>query len=152
MIVWRGFGFAAFLLGALGVALGVWLSGLLSGSDTNGPLIGLGLTIGGVATFALGWYLNVLNPAAKTEKWTAQRQAELQQAVASGRFQATPGVVPASAEEARVQADLLLDNERSQVAKRFRNIHTLFWIPMQWWGVVFVVIAIVVAIVIGTGS
>ncbi len=145
MIVWRGFGFLAVILGALGALLGTGLASL-AGDEGNVTLIGVGLAIGGVATAALGWYLNVINPQKKAQTWIAQRQAELQQAVAAGRFQPAPGIVPSSHAEAQAQADQMLAQESAQVTKKLRNIHTLFWIPMQFIGVVIVVIGIVVAI------
>lgn len=152
MIIWRGFGFLAVILGALGFLAGTGLSSLVSSDgEMSGPMIGLGLILGGAATFALGWYLNVINPAKKSETWIGQRRAELSHAVASGQFQSSPGVVPSSQAEAQVQADLMLDQESTAVTRRLRNIHTLFWIPMQWWGVVFAVIGILVAIVLLSG-
>ena len=145
MIIWRGFGFLAVILGALGALLGTGL-GSLAGDSGNVTLIGVGLALGGVATFALGWWLNVMNPAKKTQTWIAQRNAELQQAVDAGRFQPSPGIVPSSLQEAQAQKEALLAQESAHVTKRLRNIHTLFWIPMQWIGVVILVIGIGVAI------
>jgi len=145
MIIWRGLGFLAVILALAGALLGTWL-GSLAGPSSTVTLIGVGLSIGGIATFALGWWLNVMDPAKKTQTWTVQRGAELQQAVAAGRFQASPGVVPSSHAEADAQAQALLAHESAHVTKRLRNIHTLFWIPMQWIGVVIVVIGIGVAV------
>lgn len=144
VIIWRGFGFLAVILALLGALLGTGL-GSLAGDSGNVTLIGVGIAIGGVATFALGWWLNVMNPAKKTQQWIAQRDAELQQAVDQGRFQASPGVVPASLEQAQAQKTALLQTESAHVTKRLRNIHTLFWIPMQWIGVVIVILGVVVA-------
>ena len=109
-------------------------------------MIGVGLILGGAATFAAGWFLNVVNPAKKAQTWTEQRRAELSHAVANGQFQAAPGIAPSSQAEAQVQADVLLDQESTAVTRRLRNVHTLFWIPMQWWGVVFALIGLVVAV------
>lgn len=145
MIIWRGFGFLAVLIVALGALAGFGLSSLVAEEgDVNGPLFGLGLMLGAAATFALGWWLNVINPAKKTERWVEQRRAELHHAVASGQFQPSPGIVPSSHAEAQAQAEALLAHESATVAKRLRNIHTLFWIPMQWFGVVVAVVALVV--------
>lgn len=144
VIIWRGLGFLAIILAALGALLGTGL-GSLAGDSGNQALIGVGLAIGGVATFALGWWLNVMNPAKKTQTWIAQRDAELQHAVDSGRFQASPGVVPASLEQAQAQKTALLEHESAHVTKRLRNIHTLFWVPMQWVGVGIVILGVVVA-------
>lgn len=149
MIVWRGFGFLAFLLGALGLLAGIGISNSVS-EGFSGPWVGLGLILGGAASFALGWWLNVINPAKKATTWTEQRRAELQHAVATGQFQASPGVAPSSQAEAQVQADLMLDQESTTVTRRLRNIHTLFWIPMQWFGVLLVVLGVVLAIVLST--
>lgn len=151
MIVWRGFGFLAFLLGALGALAGIGLSTALSpDGEVGGPLIGIGILLGGVASFALGWWLNVLNPQKKAQTWVEQRRAELNHAVATGQFQATPGVVPSSQAEAQAQADALLAHETPVVTKRLSNIHTLFWIPMQWAGVVIAILGVFLAIVLST--
>jgi hypothetical protein len=147
MVIWRGLGFLAFILAAGGALLGVLLgSAITGGDDPSAVYPGLGLIIGGAASFALGWWLNVIKPAQKAAQWTTQRQAELQTAVASGQFQPSPGIVPASAQDAQAQADAMLTQESAHVTKRLRNIHTLFWIPMQWAGVVIVAIGVWVMI------
>lgn len=152
MIIWRGFGFLAVILGALGFLAGTGLSSLVSSDgELNGAMVGLGLLLAGAATFALGWYLNVINPAKKAQTWVEQRRAELNHAVASGRFQASPGVVPASLAEAQLQADMMLDQESTAVTRRLSNIHTLFWIPMQWWGLVLALVGVVVAVLLLAG-
>ena len=114
-------------------------------------LVGLGVVVGGAASFALGWWLNVINPQKKTQTWIEQRRAELNYAVANGQFQAAPGIAPSSQAEAQAQADTMVAQEAPAVTKRLKNIHTLFWIPMQWVGVVIAVIGVVVAI-LGLGS
>lgn len=148
VIIWRGFGFLAVIFGALGLLLGMTLSNAVSESSVNGPLLGLGLLIGAAATFAAGWWFNVINPAKKAQTWVEQRRAELSFSVSNGQFQPAPGIVPSSQEEAQAQADQLLAQESAAVAKRLRNVHTLFWIPMQWWGVLFALIALLLAILL----
>lgn len=147
VIIWRGFGFLAFLIVALAAVGAVGIGTAVSGADSPPPYFpGLGLILGGAGTFALGWWLNVVRPQQKAAQWTQERGAQLQQLVASGRFQAVPGMAPASHAEAEAQAHQMLAQESAVVAKRLRNVHTLFWIPMQWIGVVAAVIGVVVAI------
>lgn len=145
MIIWRGFGFLAVLIVAVGALIGFGMSSLVAPEgEVNGPLFGLGLLIGAAGTFAAGWWLNVINPEKKTQKWVEQRRAELQFAVANGQFQASPGIAPSSQAEAQGQAEAMLAHESAVVGKRLRNVHTLFWIPMQWIGVVVALVAVVV--------
>ncbi|WP_420114169.1 hypothetical protein [Pseudactinotalea sp.] len=149
MIIWRGFGFLAVLIGAVGALIGFGLSSAVAAEgEINGLMLGLGLLLGAAGIFALGWWLNVINPAKKAETWTEQRRAELNFAIANGQFQAVPGVAPSSQEQAQAQADAMLAQESVTVGKRLRNIHTLFWIPMQWIGVVLAIIAVLVAITV----
>lgn len=147
MVIWRGLGFLAFLLAVAGAMAGVFIGvGITGADDPPGYFPGLGLVIGGAGTVALGWWLNVTRPAEKTSEWIAQRHQQLQVAVASGRFQPSPGIVPSSYQEAQMQADALLAAEAAHVTKRLRNIHTLFWIPMQWAGLVVAAIGLVVTV------
>lgn len=132
MIVWRGFGVAAFILGLLGVLAGVGLANATNDGDLTGPLLLPGLVVAGAATFALGWWLNVKIPQNKTEAWAAQRRSELVGQVAPS----AQGLDP------QVQTDVAVDTEAAQVNKQLRNNHTFFWIPMQWWGVVWAVLGL----------
>lgn len=136
MIVWRGFGFAAVLLGGLGALLGVGLSALVGDGEPNSVLVGIGLLLGAAATFALGWWLNVIRPQQQAQRWATERGVELRQAVDSGRFQAVPGVVPSSYAEAQALSQQMLERETAEVGRRLSGVHTLFWIPMQWIAVV----------------
>ena len=63
MIIWRGWGIVAILCAAAGFALS---NAMFSGHQHNG-FLGIGLMIGGLLCFPLGWWLNVLRPAKKAE-------------------------------------------------------------------------------------
>lgn len=146
MIIWRGLGFLAFVIAVVGAIAGVGVGTAVTGDDPPGVYPGLGLLLAGAGTFALGWWLNVTRPAEKAKQWVEQRGAQLQQLVATGQFQAVPGMAPASPEQAHHQAQQMLAQESEVVTKRLRNVHTLFWIPMQWVGVAVVVIGLIVII------
>lgn len=145
MVFWRGLGFLGFILMALGA---VAFAGIATAID--GPLqvlTGIGLVVGGGLTFALGWLINVVMPARQTEEWAGSRQQELDQYVQSGRFQLAPGApLPGSLAEAQAQAAHLLESEKAQVGKLSRNRHGLYFMPLQWAGVVGVCLGLIIAL------
>lgn len=103
------------------------------GGDAVAICIGLGVAAGGVGAHFVGKYLNVTSVEQKVEQHIAGRQAELEQHVRSGQFQLAPGIpAPASMDEAQVQADGILQNERQHLTERLRNQHTLFFVPLQY--------------------
>lgn len=109
--------------------------------------IGLGIAAGGVGAHFLGQHLNVAAVDQKVEGHLAQRQAELDHLVQSGQFQLAPGhPMPASVEEGRAQADQLLAGERQYLAKRLRNQHTLFFVPLQYAAFGIVAIGLMIAV------
>lgn len=108
---------------------------------------GGGLILGGAGAGALGWYMNIVRPAAKAEEWTAQRSAQLAHLVQTGQFQLGPGIaLPTSLAQAQQQADQLLASESEHVRRSMRNIHTIWFIPMQWVGAIGAVIGVGVVI------
>ena len=98
--------------------------------------IALGALVGGALGFLCGRWLNVIRPRAKVAEWQEQRRAELRARVDAGQFQMAPGVqAPASREEGYAQVEQLIAAESPEVLSQLKNIHTLFYIPMQWFAI-----------------
>ena len=138
MIIFRGWG----LLGAAFPALTAFALGALpasmygSKSAITNIVAALGALVGGALGFLCGRWLNVIRPRAKVAEWQEQRRAELRARVDAGQFQMAPGVqVPASREEGYAQAEQLIAAESPEILSHLKNIHTLFYIPMQWFAI-----------------
>lgn len=98
--------------------------------------IALGALVGGALGFLCGRWLNVIRPRAKVAEWQEQRRAELRARVDAGQFQMAPGVqAPASREEGYAQVEQLIAAESPEVLSQLKNVHTLFYIPMQWFAI-----------------
>lgn len=138
MIIFRGWG----LLGAAFPALTAFALGALpasmygSKSAITNIVAALGALVGGALGFLCGRWLNVIRPRAKVAEWQEQRRAELRARVDAGQFQMAPGLqAPSSREEGYAQVEQLITNESPDVLRQFKNIHTLFFIPMQWFAI-----------------
>ena len=98
--------------------------------------IALGALVGGALGFLCGRWLNVIRPRTKVVEWQEQRRAELRARVDAGQFQMAPGVqAPASREEGYAQVEQLIAAESPEILSQLKNIHTLFYIPMQWFAI-----------------
>ena len=137
VIIWRGWGILA-----LFVTL-AW-SGVIGGPrearrgrDGVGSLgVGLGLVAAGAGNFFLGKWLNESRPLNQVGEHKEKLRTELRQRAAVGQFQAAPGVpVPTNPYEAEAQINAVVEAQTQNIASRLRNIHTLFFIPIQWVGV-----------------
>ncbi|VEJ59710.1 transcriptional accessory protein [Arachnia propionica] len=138
MIIFRGWG----LLGAAFPALTAFALGVLpasmygSKSAITNIVAALGALVGGALGFLCGRWLNVIRPRAKVAEWQEQRRAELRARVDAGQFQMAPGLqAPSSREEGYAQVEQLITNESPDVLRQLKNIHTLFFIPMQWFAI-----------------
>jgi hypothetical protein len=138
MIIFRGWG----LLGAGIPALTAFAIGALpmsmygDKSAIANIFIALGALVGGALGFLCGRWLNVIRPRAKVAEWQEQRRAELRARVDAGQFQMAPGVqAPASREEGYAQVEQLIAAESPEVLSQLKNVHTLFYIPMQWFAI-----------------
>ena len=138
MIIFRGWGLlgagipvlTAFAIGALPMSLYGDKSAIAN------IFIALGALVGGALGFLCGRWLNVIRPRTKVAEWQEQRRAELRARVDAGQFQMAPGVqAPASREEGYAQVEQLIAAESPEILSHLKNIHTLFYIPMQWFAV-----------------
>ena len=109
--------------------------------------IGAGLLLAAVATWFTGIALNRTVPQRKIDVWTADRLDQLDELVATGRFSLGPGQPqPSSRDEAQEMADELFEQEKQLAALHGFNVHTLFWIPMQYLAFVWAAIALVAVV------
>ena len=138
MIIFRGWG----LLGAAFPALTAFALGALpasmygSKSAITNIVAALGALVGGALGFLCGRWLNVIRPRAKVAEWQEQRRAELRARVDAGQFQMAPGLqAPSSREEGYAQVEQLIAAESPEILSQLKNIHTLFFIPMQWFAI-----------------
>ena len=138
MIIFRGWG----LLGAAFPALTAFALGALpasmygSKSAITNIVAALGALVGGALGFLCGRWLNVIRPRAKVAEWQEQRRAELRARVDAGQFQMAPGLqAPSSREEGYAQVEQLIAAESPEILSQLKNIHTLFYIPMQWFAI-----------------
>lgn len=146
MIIWRGAGILAFVAIGLGVGIGFLLAeifGIPDSSNQSVALIGIGFVAMGIVTAIFGHWLNVLRWQQRKDTVLAEQRQRIDALIAQERFHAGPEYPwPSSKEEARAQGDHLLARLEAQL-KTQRNQHTLFFIPMQYIGVIMVVGGIV---------
>ena len=138
MIIFRGWGLlgagipvlTAFVIGALPMSLYGDKSAIAN------IFVALGALVGGALGFLCGRWLNVIRPRAKVAEWQEQRRVELRARVDAGQFQMAPGVqAPATREEGYAQVEQLIAAESPEILSQLKNIHTLFYIPMQWFAI-----------------
>jgi hypothetical protein len=124
----------------LGYLIGFWLFG----SHLGG---GLGLVLGSIGTYFLGIYLNQTKPARDLATHMDARAAQLYAQVDAGTFYRGPGYpMPISLADARQQADALLLEEYAVRNNTGRNLHKLYFIPVQYFGIIGAVGGIAVVI------
>ena len=138
MIIFRGWGLlgagipvlTAFAIGALPMSLYGDKSAIAN------IFVALGALVGGALGFLCGRWLNVIRPRAKVAEWQEQRRVELRARVDAGQFQMASGVqAPATREEGYAQVEQLIAAESPEILSQLKNIHTLFYIPMQWFAI-----------------
>lgn len=146
MIFWTGWGILSILIPVLGGAL---MAGVGTGVGMEDPsvLVGLGVSLGGVASYFVGRWFNETRSQRQADTLLEARRMELQHLVSSGQFQFAPGYAqPRSMEEANAQAHVLYETEQAQVRKAYRNRHTAFFVPMQYFAFFPVVLGLVIAV------
>ncbi|MDR1449619.1 MAG: hypothetical protein LBI84_05370 [Propionibacteriaceae bacterium] len=132
MIVWRGLGMLALFIPAAGAS---GFGALFSLFGRSGLGAGLGLAAGGVVCYFLGQWLNVTRPESQLAARMNARVAALHAAADGGVFSLGPGYAPpTSMAEAHAQADQLARAEYEALKKSTRNQNSIFWVPMQYWG------------------
>lgn len=143
MIIWRGWGFLGLVVAAVCAGAVGGLTILLLGKSYETIGGGLGFLLAAVACWYLGQYLNISRPAKKIDEHLELQRAEMWERFHTGAFQAAPGSpAPASEEEARAQIEGLIDEMRPGLLRSHRNVHTLFFIPIQWLSVVFAALGV----------
>lgn len=148
IIISRGWGaltlFAALAFGGLGI----WLGTVISRDSTPGiQSATMALLLAGIAVTLLGLWLNQMRAAELARKFATERRVQLDQLVESGQFNlGHPWPIPTSMAMARSQADQLYAAETEAYAKAQHNRHTLYYIPMQFWGYGFLAAALVVGV------
>ena len=139
MIIWCGWGILTFFVTVVGVFgfLAVVTALMGDGEMTSMLGGGIGILAAGVANFFLGRWLNLIRPAREAEGFRNQLRAELWERVANNSFQVSPGApAPSSEQEAAQQIEQIVESRTRDVARARSNIHTFFFIPLQWIGVV----------------
>lgn len=134
MILWTGWGILAFF--AIGIAVGIMaLLGVATGTgldDVTWQAV-VAFLIVGAGVFFLGKHLNVTRPTRQFEEARGKHFGLVTTSTtdASG----APAVVPLDQQPA-------LHADEAKVLKKMRNRHTLFFVPMQWWGVMLPLLGI----------
>lgn len=146
MIIWRGWGVLAFIYAAVAMMLFLGLASALVPDAALPFTAAVGLLAAAAATWFTGIAMNRTAPQRKIDEWAHGRRAQLDELVSTGRFSLGPGQPqPSSYEEARAMADAVFVHELEQT-KRAYNVHTLFFIPMQYLAFVWAGIAVIVLI------
>jgi hypothetical protein len=154
MIIWRGWGVLAAVYVGLAMILFLGVGSTFLDDSALPFSAAIGLIIAGAATWFTGQALNVTGPLRKVEEWRVHRELQLAELVESGQVSLGPGQPqPRSYEEAQQMSEALLQEE-VKVAQRVKNVHTLFFIPMQFWAFIFAGIAVfaIVSGIIGIAS
>lgn len=148
MIIWRGWGILAVGYVALAMMICVGAGSNLFATSWLPFSASAGLLASAAATWFTGRAMNVTRPQAKFDEWFQARSAQLSHLVDTGGFQMGPGQpLPRSHAEARQQADWLLDEESRALRSRMFDVHTVFFIPMQYLAYVFAAIGVIVLLV-----
>lgn len=149
MIIWRGWGILSVFItllvaGIVGVTFQAFLG---RGNAAVSFGYGLGFIVAGVANYLFGRQVNAVAPAKKIEAFKEQMRREMWDRVAHGALQVAPGTPPpANRGEAHQQIEYLVGQASTDAARGLRNIHTLFFIPVQWVGAAEGVLGVVLII------
>ncbi|CAM2918481.1 hypothetical protein ACSL103130_07055 [Actinomyces slackii] len=138
MIIWRGWGIlAVFITAGVIAPIAAMGESTLEREALFKAAIGIGLIVAGAANGALGHWLNTINPRNEAASQVQRLRAELWRRVNSGEFQVAPGApAPSSQEEATQQVEQIVLHQTRGLVEARSNIHTLFFIPIQWVGAV----------------
>ncbi|GEK81458.1 hypothetical protein [Agrococcus baldri] len=147
MVIWRGWGILALFIVLIPLSIGIGFVGPAAGFLVGGIVAGVLLLIAAVGLWFLGQWLNVTRPRQKIDEHLQSQALRYEQLFHEGRFQAAPGMAVATDPRiAKTQADAMLDAERQALRARIPINHSMFWIPLQWWSVVAVLVAFIAII------
>jgi hypothetical protein len=156
MLIWRGWGIIPVLYIVVAVVVSALLESFVIPRSAFGVVLSGLVLVAAVATWFTGVAINRDRPGRKVAAWAAQRRAQLDDLVVSGRFSLGPGTPqPTSLEDAQRMSDDLYAAEVADVTKAARNRHTLFWIPVQYVSFVlaaFAVWCLIQSLIVGEGS
>ena len=142
MIVWAGWGILAVVPP---VAL-YFLFGVVAGN--NMAFGAIGVILGGVIDWFLGIYFNKTRPARDLAAHMEARSAELHAMAEAGTFYRGPGYpMPTSLADAHQQADQLAAEEYHTLKTKVGNRHTVFFIPMQYAGILCAIGGVVLLVI-----
>lgn len=128
MIIWRGWGILAFLAIGLGVGITALLAAV-SGTNMDGVTWqGIpAFLIAGTGVYFLGIHLNVTKPTRDYEAWRSAHFAS----------ETTPtGAIGVASGSVSFDQPPPLSDEERKVLRKMKNRHSLFFIPLQWWGII----------------
>ena len=137
MIIWRGWGILGVGFFLITGILGIGVPYGLLGEAGKWLLIPVAIAAG-VGCWFTGSHLNIVLPERYLTVELPRLRADIEAAVANGTFRLANQPPPRSLEEAQGQATTYLAFLAGS-GKGMRNRHTLFWIPLQYWG--FVILA-----------
>lgn len=143
MIIWRGWGILALAFAGIGVAIG---SSLGSTGHRTVPT-GIALMLAGVGTWFFGQWVNEQRPEEQFKHWHQGRWGELMNLAHAGQLAhldpaAAAGQPPLPPQQL---AETVLASETQHVRSLMFNRHTLFFIPMQFIGILMAAGGLIVA-------
>lgn len=133
MIIWRGWGILTVLFAGLAIAVG---SSLGSKGHQQVP-IGIAFLLAGVGAWFFGQWVNKQRPEEQFKHWHQGRWGELMHLAHAGQLahldpSAAAGRAPLPPQQL---AEAVLAGESQHVRSLMFNRHTLFFIPMQFFGI-----------------
>jgi hypothetical protein len=137
IIMWRGWGILVVVMCGLG--------GGLAGSLSKGNMVavGFGLAASATGTWYLGRWLNQIRPKTAYEAAVEHRAGELRRIVEVGAYQFPGRSTPESVGEAHAMAEEQWKYEAATARAGYFNRHTLFFIPMHYWGALIGLVALI---------
>ncbi|MFT3887374.1 MAG: hypothetical protein QM713_04325 [Arachnia sp.] len=146
MIIWRGAGILAVLFFMAAGIFGMGLPYAIWGVAGKWALIPVALAAGAGCWFT-GRYLNVIKPQRIAEQTVPAFRDQVLRSVEDGTFRLPNQPPPTSYAEAQGQAAAYLQVHIPTML-RAKNQNTLFWIPIEYWGIVIAVWGVVMPIVL----
>lgn len=149
MIIWRGWGIVALpVVLLLTFGLGTLISMTLGSNEIDGVGAGIGLLVAAPVMYLLGGWMNRRAAENAASTYGIARREELYQHVdQAAETQTWRELQGLSQDELRLRwpehhsriwsqhesgALAQLEAEQQEVRRRFRNRHSLFFIPVQW--------------------